>query len=80
MLLVLFKIIVFNGLYNSHKIVILEGLYILLNEKYWKEITEEMNILIYMDCSLELCRERLTNRHMEKCTITKYIYHHLMYF
>eukprot|EP00012_Vannella_robusta_P009917 CAMPEP_0206195964 /NCGR_PEP_ID=MMETSP0166-20121206/8159_1 /ASSEMBLY_ACC=CAM_ASM_000260 /TAXON_ID=95228 /ORGANISM="Vannella robusta, Strain DIVA3 518/3/11/1/6" /LENGTH=146 /DNA_ID=CAMNT_0053613335 /DNA_START=128 /DNA_END=564 /DNA_ORIENTATION=+ len=55
---------------TSQKIVILEGLYILYNEDKWKQITEEMDVCIYVDCSLDLCRERLSKRHCEKWNIS----------
>jgi len=46
----------------SNRIVIIEGLYTILDEPGWSEISDDLDVSIYVDVSREVARERLIRR------------------
>jgi pantothenate kinase len=46
----------------SNRIVIIEGLYTILDEPGWSEISDALDVSIYVDVSREIARERLIRR------------------
>ncbi|GAA5941457.1 Yfh7p [Sporobolomyces koalae] len=49
----------------NHKIVIIEGLYTLLDIEPWSEATDELDLRIWVECDRKVARERLIARHLE---------------
>lgn len=53
------------GVETTRSIVIVEGLYVCLSDPpAWRRANALFDLLIYVDCDLELSTERLTRRHM----------------
>lgn len=48
----------------SHRIVIIEGLYTLLNIQPWKQATDLLDERIWVDCPDEVAKSRLIARHV----------------
>lgn len=48
----------------SHRIVVIEGLYVLLNEKGWKEAAELLDERWLVDVDVKEARVRLVKRHV----------------
>lgn len=48
----------------SHRIIIVEGLYTLLDTPEWIESTRMMDLKIYVQCAREVARSRLIRRHL----------------
>ena len=55
---------------QSNKVVIVEGLYLLLNIPPWDRIKSFLHVCFYLDCPETDLIERLTNRHMETMKLT----------
>jgi len=49
----------------NHQIVIIEGLYTLLDIDPWSEATKELDVKIWVECERSIARERLIQRHLE---------------
>ncbi|GAA5979316.1 hypothetical protein JCM5350_006964 [Sporobolomyces pararoseus] len=48
-----------------HRIVVIEGLYTLLNVEPWIEATKELDVKVWVECDRKVARERLIERHLE---------------
>ncbi|CAM9222064.1 unnamed protein product [Ectocarpus fasciculatus] len=48
----------------SHKVVIVEGLYLLLDTPPWNSIKDLLDVTIFLDCPEEELKRRLVKRHM----------------
>ncbi|KAK4050928.1 hypothetical protein OIO90_004904 [Microbotryomycetes sp. JL221] len=48
-----------------HRIIVIEGLYCLLNIDEWKFATNELNERIWVECDRNLARQRLIKRHLK---------------
>jgi len=51
-------------IFPSHRIVVIEGLYVLLSEKGWKEAAELLDERWLIDVNVEEARQRLVKRHV----------------
>ncbi|GAA5946949.1 hypothetical protein JCM3765_002088 [Sporobolomyces pararoseus] len=49
----------------QHRIVVIEGLYTLLNIDPWLEATQELDVKVWVECDRKVARERLIERHLE---------------
>ncbi|GAA5822486.1 hypothetical protein JCM5353_000525 [Sporobolomyces roseus] len=49
----------------NHRIIIIEGLYTLLDIEPWSEATKELDVKIWVECERSVARERLIERHLE---------------
>lgn len=49
----------------SHRIVIVEGLYVLLSTEPWKDSVALLDERIWVDCPPEVARSRLVERHLQ---------------
>ncbi|GAA5905262.1 Yfh7p [Sporobolomyces salmoneus] len=49
----------------SHRIVVIEGLYTLLDVDPWAEATKELDVKVWVECDKGVARERLIERHLE---------------
>lgn len=49
-----------------HRIVVIEGLYCLLDVEPWKEATELLDERVWVECERGLARERLVRRHLKE--------------
>jgi len=49
----------------SHRIVIVEGLYVLLSTEPWKDSVALLDERIWVDCPNEVARSRLVERHLQ---------------
>ncbi|GAA6059440.1 hypothetical protein JCM10212_005379 [Sporobolomyces blumeae] len=49
----------------SHRVVIVEGLYTLLDIGPWREATDELDVKVWVECDRKVARERLVERHLE---------------
>lgn len=56
---------------NEHKFVIVEGLYLLFSKEPWNSIKDIVDLSVYIDCSEEILKERLINRHMQAFNMTR---------
>jgi len=54
---------------KSHTIVIVEGNYILLNEKPWNEISQLLDENWFIDCDLDTAMERVRVRHIAELSL-----------
>lgn len=50
----------------QHRIVVVEGLYCLLNVEPWKEATDALDERVWVDCERAVARERLVRRHLKE--------------
>ena len=69
---------------HSHRIVIAEGIYLLLNEPVWRDLSAEFDECLFIDVDLDiamcectsfdadLTRERVVRRHMAAWSTTFY--------
>lgn len=48
----------------SHRTIIIEGLYVLLNTEPWKEATDLLDERIWVDCPDDVAKSRLIARHV----------------
>jgi pantothenate kinase len=48
----------------KHKVILVEGNYLLLDQDPWKEIKDILDFTYFMNCDLEVSNERLKNRHI----------------
>lgn len=48
-----------------HHIVIIEGLYVLLEEKPWSDAYKFFDYTVWLDCPLDVCELRLVSRHLK---------------
>eukprot|EP01038_Epipyxis_sp_PR26KG_P016003 gene16003-21715_t len=48
----------------DHKIIIIEGNYLLLDESPWNSIKNILDFIYFIDCPLEISNERVYNRHL----------------
>ena len=46
---------------NQTKVLIIEGLFII----YWEKIRKMCDFVIYIDCDMEICKQRLVNRKLK---------------
>lgn len=46
----------------QHRIIIIEGLYVLLSEPGWLEVAEQLDVSIYVDTDMEVARQRCIKR------------------
>lgn len=49
-----------------HRIVVIEGLYCLLNVEPWRQATEALDERVWVDCEPAVARERLVRRHLQE--------------
>ncbi|KAK4053546.1 hypothetical protein OIV83_001714 [Microbotryomycetes sp. JL201] len=56
----------------SHRIVIVEGLYCLLDIDDWKEATDLLTERVWVECDRQVARERLIKRHLDSGVETEY--------
>ncbi|GAA5935377.1 hypothetical protein JCM1841_001938 [Sporobolomyces salmonicolor] len=49
----------------THRIVVVEGLYALLDVEPWREATDELDVKIWVDCDRAVARQRLIRRHLQ---------------
>lgn len=58
-----------------HRIVIVEGLYTMLDRDGWRDCAEMMDVRVWVECDREVCRQRIIKRNfaagivdsIEKC-------------
>ncbi|KAI5480151.1 kinase-related protein [Pseudohyphozyma bogoriensis] len=50
----------------AHKIVVIEGLYVLVNEGLWRESVGCLDERVWVDCSRDVARSRLIARHVSE--------------
>ncbi|GAA6009443.1 hypothetical protein JCM11491_003558 [Sporobolomyces phaffii] len=49
----------------GHRVVIVEGLYTLLDVAPWTDATDELDLRVWVECDRAVARERLIRRHLE---------------
>ncbi|GAA5923802.1 hypothetical protein JCM1841_005396 [Sporobolomyces salmonicolor] len=49
----------------THRIVVVEGLYALLDVEPWREATDELDVKIWVDCDRAVARRRLIRRYLQ---------------
>ena len=47
-----------------HRIVVIEGLYALLNVEPWRQATDVLDERVWVECDRETARQRLVRRHL----------------
>jgi len=55
---------------KSHKIILVEGNYLLLDEKPWTDMNPLFDELWYIDCDIDVAMERVRRRHMKAFGMT----------
>lgn len=49
-----------------HRIVVIEGLYVLLDEGGWRDSVNALDQLVWVECPREVARRRLIARHLKE--------------
>ncbi|KAI5809671.1 phosphoribulokinase/uridine kinase [Peziza echinospora] len=52
-------------IHPTHRLLLFEGLYLSLNLPIWSDISREFNERWFLECPLEVARERLVRRHVK---------------
>ncbi|ORY27929.1 P-loop containing nucleoside triphosphate hydrolase protein [Naematelia encephala] len=50
---------------NRHRIILIEGLYVLLNRPGWAECAQMMDMRVWIECERDIARARVIRRHIE---------------